>query len=432
MNLELIHDPVPMFLNSVRSFLGAKVWLKIALLCWLSAMACSKTNTIKKNDIQPLNITHSTISKEIKMVGNLSSPVRTTKEFSSDDKEVVSHVGFANLIGKHQIRWEWYTPERDLYQTTGNYALNARTGRYVRTGTAHHALALKDTPAASHRGDWHVKIYLDDHLAVTDNFRIYSKEAEEISQINFGNYHALVIGIDHYKWLPQLRNADNDAKGVAELLKDKYHFNVVSLMDATRSDIISALDDIRMNLTAEDNLLIYYAGHGFLDNAADEGYWLPLDAKEDSTLNWISNGTITAAIKAMEAKHVIIVADSCYSGKLIRSIRSPFSRGVSVRKKRSYYETIAAKRSRTVMCSGGLEPVEDGDILSRHSVFASAFMDVLTNNNGVMDGTQLFSKLRRPVVLNADQTPEYSDIRKAGHDGGDFLFVPHNLLQREE
>ena len=358
--------------------------------------------------------------------------MRTTKEFSSDDKEVVSHVGFANLIGKHQIRWEWYTPERDLYQTTGNYALNARTGRYVRTGTAHHALALKDTPAASHRGDWHVKIYLDDHLAVTDNFRIYSKEAEEISQINFGNYHALVIGIDHYKYLPQLRNADNDAKGVAELLKDKYHFNVVSLMDATRSDIISALDDIRMNLTAEDNLLIYYAGHGFLDNAADEGYWLPLDAKEDSTLNWISNGTITAAIKAMEAKHVIIVADSCYSGKLIRSIRSPFSRRVSVRKKRSYYETIAAKRSRTVMCSGGLEPVEDGDILSRHSVFASAFMDVLTNNNGVMDGTQLFSKLRRPVVLNADQTPEYSDIRKAGHDGGDFLFVPHNLLQREE
>jgi hypothetical protein len=26
-------------------------------------------------------------------------------------------------------------------------------------------------------------------------------------------------------------------------------------------------------------------------------------------------------------------------------------------------------------------------------------------------------------MLNSDQTPEYSDIRKAGHDGGDFLFV---------
>jgi hypothetical protein len=418
--------------SSIRSFLGMKVGLKITLLGLLLMMACSKTNTIRKNHIQPLSITHAIVSRAIKMNGNLSSPERITQEFSPQDREVVSHVGFADLTGEHRIRWEWYTPARDLYQTTGNCALNARAGRYVKTGTAHHALALKNTPAATHRGDWQVKIYLDDHLAVTDNFRIDLKAPQEISQIKFGNYHALVIGIDHYRYLPQLKNADNDAKAVAELLKDKYHFKVVLLMDAARSDIISALDDIRMNLTQEDNLLIYYAGHGILDNAADEGYWLPLDAKENSTLNWISNGTVTAAIKAMQARHVIVVADSCYSGKLIRSIRSPFSRGIGVGEKRSYYETMAAKRSRTVMCSGGLEPVEDGDMLSRHSVFAAAFTAVLATNEKIMDGTQLFSKIRRPVVLNADQTPEYSDIRRAGHDGGDFLFVPQRLLQKEK
>jgi len=27
------------------------------------------------------------------------------------------------------------------------------------------------------------------------------------------------------------------------------------------------------------------------------------------------------------------------------------------------------------------------------------------------------------VLLNAQQTPQYSDVRQAGHDGGDFLFV---------
>jgi hypothetical protein len=26
-------------------------------------------------------------------------------------------------------------------------------------------------------------------------------------------------------------------------------------------------------------------------------------------------------------------------------------------------------------------------------------------------------------MTNADQIPEYADIRLAGHDGGDFLFV---------
>ena len=40
-----------------------------------------------------------------------------------------------------------------------------------------------------------------------------------------------------------------------------------------------------------------------------------------------------------------------------------------------------------------------------------------------MDGAELFTKVRRPLVLASDQTPEYTDIRKAGHEGGDFLFV---------
>ena len=58
-----------------------------------------------------------------------------------------------------------------------------------------------------------------------------------------------------------------------------------------------------------------------------------------------------------------------------------------------------------------------------NSPFARAFMDVLGNNKAVMDGTTLFSKMRRPVMVNAEQMPQYSDMRNAGHDGGDFLFV---------
>ena len=58
-----------------------------------------------------------------------------------------------------------------------------------------------------------------------------------------------------------------------------------------------------------------------------------------------------------------------------------------------------------------------------HSPFAKAFIDALPDNASVMDGTQLFSKMRRPVMVAAQQTPQYADVRQAGHDGGDFLFV---------
>jgi len=58
-----------------------------------------------------------------------------------------------------------------------------------------------------------------------------------------------------------------------------------------------------------------------------------------------------------------------------------------------------------------------------NSLFAKTFIDALRDNDTIMDGTQLFSKLRRPVMVAAQQTPQYADIRQAGHDGGDFLFV---------
>ena len=82
---------------------------------------------------------------------------------------------------------------------------------------------------------------------------------------------------------------------------------------------------------------------------------------------------------------------------------------------------MASKRARTVLTSGGLEPVEDGT--GKHSVFASAIIDALSENERVMDGLNLFNTIRHNVMLESDQTPEYGDIRRAGHDGGDFLFV---------
>ena len=80
-----------------------------------------------------------------------------------------------------------------------------------------------------------------------------------------------------------------------------------------------------------------------------------------------------------------------------------------------------------MLSSKGLEPVIDSGGKSGHSVFASAFLDVLKKNETIMDGAQLFNALRRPVMLNSDQTPEYSDIHRAGHEGGEFIFIPKNL-----
>jgi len=239
----------------------------------------------------------------------------------------------------------------------------------------------------------------------------------DITSLDFGSYHALIVGNNEYRHLPKLRTAINDANTMAGLLQNKYGFRVQLLINATRADILRALNGYRRTLTIRDNLLIYYAGHGWLDKDADEGYWLPVDAAEQDSTNWVSNSSISGALRAMQAKHVLVVADTCYSGKL--------ARGINVRlRTRNYYERIARKKARTVMASGGLEPVTDAGGKGKHSVFASTLIEALGENQAILDATLLFSKIRGPVMLNADQTPEYSDIRKAGHEGGDFLFVP--------
>lgn len=255
--------------------------------------------------------------------------------------------------------------------------------------------------------------------------RIPPALATEQLPVHFGRYHALVIGNNAYTDMSPLKTAVSDTTAIAELLRTTYSFTVTLLTNATREDIIMALDQLRSSLTEQDNLLIYYAGHGVLDASEERGYWLPVNAQQGSRIQWVSNTTISDALKAMAAKHVLVVADSCYSGTLVRGI--DVVRPPSGAERDTYLARIVQKRSRTVLTSGGLEPVADSGGGGQHSVFAKAFLTALQENHDVLDGQQLFHLIRRPVILNAAQTPEYTDMRYAGHEGGDFLFVRRPL-----
>ncbi len=242
-----------------------------------------------------------------------------------------------------------------------------------------------------------------------------SRKAEPAVTAGSGHYHALVIGINAYEHLPQLETAINDAREIGRVLTNAYGYKVNLLLDATRADIIRALDDYRKLLTSKDNLLIYYAGHGYLDTESDRGFWLPVDASGDSQVSWLSNVTITDSLKAIEAKQAMLIVDSCYSGTLTRGLKVTL-RGPEAERER------AKKRVRVVLTSGGLEPVVDGGG-GDHSVFAKAVLGALRSNKGRMKGTELALQIRRPVMLAANQTPDYADLRFAGHEGGDFVFA---------
>jgi len=241
---------------------------------------------------------------------------------------------------------------------------------------------------------------------------------------DFGRYHALIVGNNDYRHMPKLRTAVNDARGIAEVLKGKYSFQVELLLNADRDAMVQAINRYR-GLGDRDNLVIYYAGHGVLDEASDRGFWLPVDAEKDNEARWIDVATISGNLRAMNARHILVIADSCYSGTLTRAAPAVLGQNGD---RAAWIARMRERRARMALVSGGLEPVIDGGG-GGHSVFARAVINTLRENDAVLQGSELFNQLRGRVVANADQTPAYTDIRFAGHEGGDFLFVPRGAAR---
>lgn len=104
-----------------------------------------------------------------------------------------------------------------------------------------------------------------------------------------GAYRALIIGINDYKdsKIPDLETAVNDARAMAELLRGRYGFQVALLLDrkATKEAIYDALRELALSTEPDDSVLIYYAGHGDLDRAYNDGWWIPADARGGESRN---------------------------------------------------------------------------------------------------------------------------------------------------
>ncbi|MBL4658547.1 MAG: caspase family protein [Flavobacteriales bacterium] len=238
-----------------------------------------------------------------------------------------------------------------------------------------------------------------------------------------GKYYALIIGIDEYsgEWT-KLNNAVNDASTVEQTLKSNYRFDVFQTLydsQATRTAIMKKLEWLVNTVKENDNVFIYYSGHGEFKKSLNKGYWVPYDSKSKSVSEYISNSDIQTFLGGIKSKHTLLVADACFSGDIFRgtTVSVPFSDS------QKYYEKVYNLSSRHAITSGGIEPVMDGG-KDNHSVFAYYFLKALKNNqNKYLDASQLYESLKIPVINNSEQSPNFSPIKNTGDEGGQFLFI---------
>jgi hypothetical protein len=229
-------------------------------------------------------------------------------------------------------------------------------------------------------------------------------------------YYALLIGINRYADpdIPDLENPTKDAENLRRALISNYTFeeeDVKILQNPKRSDIIQELDELRLKITTTDNLLIFYAGHGYWDEDAGIGYWLPSDATRESTVDWFRNSTLVDYIQAIRSKHTLLITDACFAGSIFKA------RSVSMNNE-VVYETIYDTPSRKAMVSGALTEVPD----------KSAFVKYLIQRldeypETYLSSQELFSSFRNAVISNSSVLPQYGEIQNVGNEGGDFIFL---------
>ncbi len=237
------------------------------------------------------------------------------------------------------------------------------------------------------------------------------------SQLNVsGKYFAILIGIDKYED-PNLMDLDNpvrDAENLYKVLVSDYYFdkeNVMLLKNAKRADITNALDMMAEKLTKNDNLLIFYAGHGWWDQEANIGYWLPYDAKLSRKAEWFRNSTLCDYLKEIDSKHTLLIADACFGGAIFKT------RSVSMEAPKAI-QMLYDLPSRKAMTSGTLTEVPD------RSTFVKYLIERLDNNDDkYIASEQLFSSFRIAVINNSDVIPQYGEIKNVGDEGGDFIFI---------
>ena len=237
-----------------------------------------------------------------------------------------------------------------------------------------------------------------------------------------GQYRALVIGIDAYadEKIPDLKTAVNDATAMAAVLEKKYGFATTLLLNgrATKQAIFNALRQLAASSHDDDSILIYYAGHGEQDKLYDDGWWIPADAVAGNPLTYLDNSQVQKAMRNMKARHVLLIADSCYSGTLFGQARA-----MPPLITEKYYLDLYNEKSRWGMTSGNKTPVTDRGI-GKNSIFAHQLLNVLSKNEKPFISTQeIYTRIAPVVSNNSEQTPMCRPIRNTGDMGGEFVFV---------
>jgi hypothetical protein len=252
-----------------------------------------------------------------------------------------------------------------------------------------------------------------------------------------GKRYAVIIGNADYgaaTGFNALATPIADADALEAVLTGKYGFTTaitlpsgqpasLSLRNASGRDTQMALYNVSQVAGDNDTVLIYYAGHGIYEPMTTTAFWVPTDAVAGVPPTYLSASTISEAIARIQARKVLLISDSCFSGALLRGGPAQAEK-IDADKRLDALLALQKRKSRILISSGNNEPVSDagGD---GHSIFAQALLNGLDNeDHDEFSARELFDGyILTAVAANSKQEPQFRPLDNVGHDGGDVIFL---------
>ncbi|MBT3421811.1 MAG: tetratricopeptide repeat protein [Bacteroidetes bacterium] len=239
-----------------------------------------------------------------------------------------------------------------------------------------------------------------------------------------GKDYALLFATDNYNEWKDLVNPIHDASTIAKTLEDQYGFEVELVTNATRREVMSKIRQYQMKAYGEnDQLFVFFAGHGSFDEVSGEGYLVCKDSKRNDEImeTYLPYSYLREHVNNIRScNHILIALDVCFGGTFDKRVSSS-DRGESVYENVNKNELIKRAKlykSRLFLTSGGKQYVSDGDP-GKHSPFAYQLLAVLrteSQRNGYVTFNKLIGSVERLKT-----SPRFGDFGD-NEPGGEFIF----------
>lgn len=266
-----------------------------------------------------------------------------------------------------------------------------------------------------------VRMITPDHRGVGS---LYAELDEEGSYTEERKNYALIFATDEYDEWSDLVNPVFDATAMAKTLEEFYNFEVELLTNNTRMDVLTKIREYqKKQFGPDDQLFVFFAGHGSFDDISGEGYIVCRDSKKDDEIraSYIPYSYLRENVNNIKrCDHILIALDVCFGGTFDKKLASS-ARGDDVYDKISKEEFISRAleyKTRLFITSGGKEYVSDGEP-GKHSPFAYQILSAL-RTEGMVNGFVTFHTL--VIAVGRSQTnPRYGNFGD-NEPGSEFVF----------